>query len=412
MPSNSALPVETLDAIVQEFISALPEGTENNNFLPRRQRHLAPLLYVSKLWHAVTERNMYRVISIGKTIGSTSSDIALMMLRQEKSFRIAKKLLDSLQAHPRLAAYVEILELATMSGKDIGQITPWTQINTQIIQACPNVKHVENLANYDLYPNPDLKNLTAVLKEKSLLCLSLTHDGIVTNICKSELSLYDILSSWPKLQSLRVDGFHLSEVPKGEAILRCPELREIKVVNCEPLGNHYDLLRNFTDRVTKFYITSIIKESRELYKCLRTWSKTLTHLRIRVKYNDYNEIEGMDYSPLWDVVSTLTELRELQIFAESNLNSTFTFVLRLSFIVSLSKLERFCIAPRWDYRWPDIDALKTAKHLPSLRHIVCWYTLSGFTFGRDMRLICDERNIKLEKWNEIWRNSKIPGFAL
>lgn len=108
MSNNSALPVETLDAIVKELISALPEGTEDNNFLPRRQHQLAPLLHVSKLWHAVTERHMYRVISIGKRIPLGTENEA-MMRRADKAYGIAKKLVETLTGYPLLAAYVETL---------------------------------------------------------------------------------------------------------------------------------------------------------------------------------------------------------------------------------------------------------------------------------------------------------------
>lgn len=112
MPNNSALPVETLDDIVEELISGLPEGTEDDSFLPHRQRQLAPLLYVCKIWRAVTKRLMYKVISVGETNGSATDDIALTRRRHQEGFGIAKKLLETLHAHPRLAAYVETLDLA------------------------------------------------------------------------------------------------------------------------------------------------------------------------------------------------------------------------------------------------------------------------------------------------------------
>lgn len=73
-------------------------------------------------------------------------------------------------------------------------------MNTQIIQACPNVKHVDNLANYDTRPNRDLKDLTAVLKEKSLVSFSesLSHDSTLRKVCKSELSLLRHLAELAK----------------------------------------------------------------------------------------------------------------------------------------------------------------------------------------------------------------------
>lgn len=409
MPNNVTLPVETLDAIVQELISTLPEGTEDDSFLPRRQRQLAPLLYVCKIWRAVTERQMYRVISVGKTIAPAMTNKAAKKRRAEKGYGISVKLLDTLKLHPRLAAYVEALELAVIPGEDWGHEILWTRINTHIIQACPNVKHIDNLGNYDSYPTPAPMNLMTVLKEKSLVSFRFRTRSFYNN-----LNLCDMLLSWPRLKTLHFRLCSLSDVSSGESILCCPELREIQIENCDPLGQHYDFLRSITDCVTKFYITSLIAEIREreaFYKCLRAWSMTLTHLRIRVDVLDHYPTKITDYNPLWAVISTMTELRELQVYAELA-DSMASSVLNLSFIIGLSKLERLCIAPRWDFRWPDIDALESSKHLPALRHIVCWDGKFENAFDQGIGRVCRKRDIKLEKWYGIWRYSKIPGFVL
>lgn len=412
MPNNSTLPVETLDAIVKELISALPEGTEDNSFLPRRQRQLAPLLYVCKIWRAVTEMQMYRVISVGKTVTSAMTDKTITKRRAEKGYGISVKLLDTLKLHPRLAAYVEALELAVIPGEDWRHEILWTRINTHIIQACPNVKHIDILGNYDSYPNLAPLNLTTVLKEKSLVSFRFRTRSFYNN-----LNLCDMLLSWPKLQTLHFRLCSLSDVSSGESILCCPELREIKIENCDPLEQHYDFLRSITDCVTKFYITPLITERREreaFYKCLHAWSTTLTHLRIRVDVRHNWQVDKRDYNPLWGVIPTMTELRELQVYAELTY-SNYTSVLNLSFIIGLSHLERLCIAPRWDLRWPaiDSDALDTADlYLPALRHIVCWDGKFGADFEHGIARACHKRNIKLERWNEIWRYSKIPGFVL
>lgn len=55
---------------------------------------------------------MYKVISVGETNGSATDDIALTRRRHQEGFGIANKLLETLHAHPRLAAYVETLDLA------------------------------------------------------------------------------------------------------------------------------------------------------------------------------------------------------------------------------------------------------------------------------------------------------------
>lgn len=412
MPNNSTLPIETLDTIIQELISALPEGTEDDSFLPRRQWKIAPLLYVCKIWRAVSERQMYRVISVGKTIAFATKDKALMMRRAEKGYRIAMKLMDTLRAHPRLASNVEALELATMKGKDWGHEVEWTHVNTHIIQLCPNLKRLNNLGNYDSYPNPALKNLTTVLKEKSLVSFCLTQDGVLGNASVAQLNLYDILPTWPKLQAINLSKCHLSEAPSRAPLLCCPELHEVMVVDCKPLGHHYDLLRNTTVRVTKFYISSnitYIRDREPFYRCLRAWSTTLTHLRICVDVFDRYGVENADYSPLWAVVSTMTELRELQVYAELARTSQ-TSALELSFILRLSKLERLCLAP-WNFKWSDIEAVEIPPHLPALRHIICCSGYYESEFGSDIVLFCWKRNIKLEKWKH-WMYAKIPGFVL
>lgn len=287
----------------------------------------------------------------------------------------------------------------------------WAHIKTRIIQACPNVKHIYNRGDYGMSRNSVARNLISVLKEKSLVSLCFHAESPL-----NELNLSDLLPSWPNLQTLYVEKCYLSNVSSREPILCCPELHEITLLDCGLHRQHYDFLCSITNHVTKLYVSSNVGERRDreaFYRCLRTWSSTLTHLRIRFDFRERNHIKGINYKPLWDVVSTMTELRELRIFAESNYSyhSDSTSELNLSFIGGLSKLERLCIAPSWDFRWPDIDVHEITIRLPALCHIVGCYGFYGHGFNRDIQLICDERNIKMEKWHwGYW--SKIPGFVL
>lgn len=229
-----------------------------------------------------------------------------------------------------------------MSGGSVSYERKWALIKTRIIQACPNVKHIYNRGDYGMSRNSVARNLISVLKEKSLVSLCFHAESPL-----NELNLSDLLPSWPNLQTLHVEKCYLSNVSSREPILCCPELHEITLLDCGLRGQHYDFLCSITDHVTKLYVSSNITESRDreaFYGCLRTWSSTLTHLRIRFDFRERNHIEGIDYKPLWDVVFTMTELRELQIFAETN-NSFRTSEFNLSFIGGLSKLERLCIAP-------------------------------------------------------------------
>lgn len=142
MNNNTSLPVEIIEDIVRNLVSELSKGPEDYKFLPYWQWSLSPLFHVSKLWHDVTERHMYKVLSIGESLPRAMDGEALETRPERRGFEVAKKLLETLTTTPRLAAFVEKLQLAVQDVDDT-EALEWAQTNVAILRICQNVQHVE-----------------------------------------------------------------------------------------------------------------------------------------------------------------------------------------------------------------------------------------------------------------------------
>lgn len=64
--NNSSLPIEILESIIDDFILEYAYIARVRAFLPRW--YLIPLLRVCRLWHAVTEKYLYRSIAVGSNM--------------------------------------------------------------------------------------------------------------------------------------------------------------------------------------------------------------------------------------------------------------------------------------------------------------------------------------------------------
>lgn len=60
----SSCPVEILEYILDIYEEHLSDRTADRQVIFRPKRHLLALLRLSKLWHIVSERRLYRCISI------------------------------------------------------------------------------------------------------------------------------------------------------------------------------------------------------------------------------------------------------------------------------------------------------------------------------------------------------------
>lgn len=348
-------------------------------FLP--QWYLTPLLRVCKLWHVVSEKFLYRSISVGKkfTRGKTRRIGGRWeVLASREGSEIAKELLEALLANPRLAMPIVELQLGVEGASSI-RLVGWTQTNTHILHICPNLKQVEIRG----FQPSQINALTEVLKVKSLVSFRISPRDIDSPDLKSpdfrdgvSLKLFELMQVWPKLQAINIEGFpkfrergQLSDDLASDASTCCPELCEIIFTNGFLRNNHLDALRSVCSGVKKLTVpvyrtldSDAVLDA--LCRCLRAWSPTLECFRLHIWTLNF------PYHPLSQVLSSLRRLEELQIHK---------FEVDFDAISNLPQLKRL----RYTSIFADEALGRLASQLenpvkfPALRHIATYANGSG-----------------------------------
>lgn len=361
--ANLSLPVEILEVICEELILEYPKDARYD-FLPRW--FLLPLLRVCRLWHLVSERFLYRSISLGGSFPE----------RPRCSGSISDELLLALEGSSRLSMLVEELRIHrehhALHYKDV-----------RLVTICPNLRHVDL---HVLRIDPlEIDSLSKALAEKSLVTFNIVS---MENVRNTPFPIYDLMQRWPVIRKIKINGFdRLSLVERvdsqaPEVINRCPELRDL-IIACHRIRES-DLisLRMMCCVVTVLNIGSISSDTGALValcRCLLAWSPTLEWLRV--------SFESMVSScrPLSDALSSLERLKMLYIC---------NFYVDFDVIASLPHLKRLSQnrgAGEVMNRLAVI--LEDPATFTALTHIL----LSGIreSNGEGLRFVCRRRNITL-----------------
>lgn len=415
--NNSSLPVEILEEIVENIISEYPNGLGDHKFLPHWQWVLAPLLHVSKLWHGVAERHMYKCISVGRPFSRATQREGLELGPEREGFEVAKKLLETLTTNPRLAAFVEELQLA-IKDVDDAKALEWARTNVGILRVCTNVQHVEMRGFVS--EEFELGTLADVLKEKSLVSFRINQHGLVRRTAPfCTFNLFGVLQKWPRLRSINIEGFaffrgcnEIGGVDFSGATYCLPELREVVITRLDTgalLVIEFNTLRVMCGSVTNLSISGWIDEEsirKALCECLRAWSPTLDCVSLQIFTN-----QPM-YRSLFETLFSLTGLRELQIYAPRLYSMTLDF----SRIADLPRLERFCFATQAGMSAAEVhalcDNLTDPEKFLALRHIATTHIRSRDNVER-LESACLQRGVRWVVTLWSWEDRKsISGFAL
>lgn len=385
--SNSSLPIEVLEIIIEDLISEYKEEDSSQlelvKLLPRW--YLTPLLRVCKLWYMVAERFLYRTISVGSGFHYSQSG---KQARQGAYF--AKEVLEALMANPRQAALVEGLRLGIDQ-----EWLEWAQTNTRILQLCPNVKHVEI---HGVHPS-EQATLTEVLKAKSLVSFRITTRLLLfLPYLPPEghaLDLFTLMQRWSRLRSINVEGFRdFTEwnEPRGDETsgppYNCPELQEITVDGEFDTGD-VTFVRSLclmAGRTTTLSLSMVLRLDggdtlEPLCRCIGAWPGSLDQLRLKLWIQDFSRP-----TTTWVALSSLHAIRELLING---------MVLDIAAIASLPRLERLEIGPNTSIRVSFASYLEDTKNFVALKHIR-WYRPFNNAFYEEMKVACLSRGIQFD----------------
>lgn len=392
MDNSISLPTEILTAIIEEFITihkaTPPRETDETDFKPRC--YLTPLLRVNKLWHSLSERFLYRCISIGRAIFHKRRGLL------RKGYKVAEELLATLIANARLAALVESLHLGIDFYYD--EESEWTRTIVGILRVCPTVKHV-HIGGID---SSYFDRLYDILKEKSLISFRIDHYDLSDSPVRGQHStrFLEVMPKWPKLRTIIVSGFNELQDEQNIPVRIdvpscCPDLREIRIDGKGLRDSDFHSLRALCNNVTKLSIVMFdrwISERvmEELCSGIRAWSSTLRYLKLRLRRG------RSPNKSLGDALSTLKRVEELQIYSPE-------LILDLGSIANLVQLERLCISPYWgNAAWPIVELpignlaehLEDQRTFPALKHVLVRTEMEG-SFGKRLEDVCAARGIKL-----------------
>lgn len=416
---DSSLPTEIWAIIIEdvksEYVETRPKDPKYIRFIP--QWYLTPLLRVSKQWYAGCVRYLYHSVAIGshapfqirasegETVVQTRRRLHIANEEARKGDEIAKDLCRTLTTCPRLAALVEKLQLGVELLYNYNALE-WTQINTRILQLCPNVEHVE-IRGFEF---SKLHPLVNVLKEKSLVSLSMSTRRLSDSQRRrggTFSQTLEMIQKWPKLRSIKAEDFLNDEVVNNPTWLDtlqassrcCPYLTEIIFSGAALHARELECVRAMCSRdVEKLHVSMYGNRvsgpgngdaaAVALCECLRAWSSTLQCLKISIR-GDHDP-----YPLMSEVIASLYELRELQ------LNWT---KLDFDFVSNLPRLERLRVRCRWDVslRTTFEEMQNLSRHLvipglfSSLRLIALF--LGGREIPNELRDICRRRNIQLHE---------------
>lgn len=380
------LPTETLEIIIKEVMSdyedTRPKHPLQIKFIPRW--YLLPILRVSKLWYAIGNKYLYQA-----TVGS-SAPFQYRHCSTKRGMRmeyeVAEDLYKMLKRDPRTASSVKKLQLG-IEVVDYERRLEWMQMNTGILQLCPNVVDVE-ISRVD---RKELIALVKALQNKLLVSFSISGQYLLESAwggggCLSQI--FHMMQKWPKLRSIRMKNFldlraeESLTRPPLEVSVCCPDLREIIISDATLAVNGYKtLLSVYSIGIEKLGVSLYSDAAvNTLCECLQAWSSTLQCFKIdALRYRT-------SYQPLMDTITTLRELRELQLT---------TMKLDFGSICRLPKLECFfCIV---SYNREELETLSSllenSENFSSLNHIVLDNRNAIPSY---LQNICYRRNIKLK----------------
>lgn len=361
--ANSSLPVEILEVICEELILEYPRDARYD-FLPRW--FLLPLLRVCRLWHLVSERFLYRSISLGGSFPE----------HPRSPEKIFDELFLALEGNSRLVTLVEELRIHrehhALHFKDV-----------RLVTICPNLRHVDL---HVLRIDPlEIDSLSKALAEKSVVTFNIVS---MENVRNTPFPIYDLMQRWPVIRKIKIDGFdRLSLVERAgsqapEVNNRCLELRDL-IIACHSLRQS-DLisLRMMCCVVTVLNIGSISSDTGALDAlcgCLLAWSQTLEWLRISF------EPMVSSYRPLSEALSSLERLKMLYIcnfYVDFDVISSLPHLKRLSQNQGAGEvMNRLAII------------LEDPTTFTALTHIL----VSGIRESKseELRFVCRRRNITL-----------------
>lgn len=386
--NDTSFPTEIYANIIEEFISVhadpSPKEPEELKFIPRV--YLTPLLRVSKQWYANSVKYLYQSIAVGRS----------GRLRGRES---AEALHKTLKENSELAALVERLQLGIESHEFINYREEWAQTNTGLLQLCPNVVHVEIRG----FKRDEFDDLVRVLEEKSLISFSMSSWCLLPRVTSpgerlQRLScpggrtskLLGLMQNWPKVRSVQLEGFEEdADCIPLDITQTCPDLREIAITRTVLRPLSYTALRTMcSGGVTKLSVRVNPQATHALCECLRTWSTTLTYLRIQA-FAMWNCPELL--LSLMEAIATLIELRALEFNGGG---------LVYDVISKLPRLERiYCLPNSWAHE-ECVQQLSTlledSDKLPSLTYIggnATFIHLSSI--NPQFQNICQRRDIRV-----------------
>lgn len=299
----------------------------------------------------------------------------------------------TLAANSRLAALVEELRLGIEYVTDRKSLD-WTRRNIRILHICPNVNYVK-IRGF----NCSLQDaLTDVLKEKSLISFHITTrflSGGQPYVVHS-LKLFELMRRWPNLRSISINGLKcitelddLVNLNTPDLPFRCLDLQEINIMDDVDCGEveflHYLRGISRSIKTVKLKPHIYIKSEADLQtlsECLSSWSSTLECL--------YMYIESHDFSSnlLWETLSNLNRLRELQ-FYERNLD--------FGSIATLPQLEQLKF---YDAKKEGISIftsyLEDKEKFPALKYIGTYTCVWRRYIFEQMEHVLLDRAIQLE----------------
>lgn len=157
-----------------------------------------------------------------------------------------------------IAALVKELRLAIYDVRG-AEALECTMTNFHILKLCPNVKHVEVTD----FQHSKSDALVEVLGEKSesLVSLHISTRGLLTqNPHSSSFKVLELMHSLPRLRTIVVNGFpsfaewtvtndpNAQTPPPGPANY-CPDLQDIRRIDCNLHCSDLESLLNMSDRV-------------------------------------------------------------------------------------------------------------------------------------------------------------------
>lgn len=398
----SSCPVEILEYILDIYEEHHSDRTADGQVIFRPKRHLLALLRLSKLWHIVSERRLYRCISIEGKIKHKKKRKAAK--RYTGVGALAAGLLDTLSTNLRLASLVEELRLGIRDAEQ-EELSAWTRMHVYLVVACPNLKRLV------------MKGFAS--SERDTLVDALTKTSLVSfYICPNDFAImewrarfdsdmmgmfmfFELLPSWPEIQNLALvriarrwskqsDGESDAQCHLGEPCSPrcCPNLQNINLFGNVLRSTDLKVLRDMCNSVTKLNVDDCNYtgelDMRTFSECLCAWSPTLESLHIR--------LPSPSYQPILNSISALNRLTELHIH-----RSTLPF----EYIAHLAQLERLCYVPDLGISDDEIDSLcDRLEHPEEFRALVDLVIKPeyGVDFGRRVKNVCRGRGIKLERW--------------